>query len=928
MRRRRVTRYVCLIPVMFLLSGCVGGAYMTLDAKDPVGAAIADVNGDGHPDIVVLNGSTNTVTVRLQGPYGGFGNSYTMKLPSGAKPSAIVAGTFLANGKPTVVVANRGDDSISIFDKFGPGRTPTKTITLGPGSAPSALAVGDVTGDGNTDLLVATRQPTFPGCPTKGCVLVFRDKGNGLAYSYAAYPTGTDPSVDYNPVSIAIGQLWGGARPEIAVVNRGTNQAVVIETKNSGFETAASYTTLDVHAPTDVQIDSGQLAVHSSSGDGRLFKATGPGHLNVTARLSGPGALYDGEYVSYDPSTGAVHSKSFNSNGSNLFKGATDLVTGNLDHDNGLDLVGLSQGFGRIIVFTTGAQWAGPTTVDFGTVPVGSSVTRVVTGTLYTLATADVDLSVSGNSTGLASFPVVRTCGTGGTGRVCQIPVTFAPTSPGAKQITLGVTAWYDKTTDQEYPFAWGHPEITITGNAVAASTPPPPSSPAGELLTGVADDYGKFADDAGASFFSTVRSLGMGENRMTVLWNPGETAPGPPDTTFLDRSIAEAQRQGVRVVLSIYPAAASQHDPEQFCTFARAVAQRYPYVKEFIVGNEPNKSDFWSPVDPAAYTQLLARCYDELHPLGVAVVGGALSARQVGSGMSPVAFLAGMGAAYRSLDRTAPLMDALSFHPYPNPDRISLGPDAGYDWPNAGPPDLDRVKQAFEDAFAGTAQPTFASGLRMVIDEIGWQAAILPQYASLYTGSENSATVDESQQAQFYAAEIARVECDPQVSDLLLLHLVDEAQLNATATSGGWQSGLLRADLSQRPAFAAVKAAIAAGCTGAVHTWTPAKSVVGGSITLNASRQQVRVGGKTQPGVKFTVGASAAEGVAWKITVTNGAGKIVASKQGTRAAPFNTGTFTTPILVGRGSYSAAMTMTATQNHARTLTVTKSGTSA
>jgi hypothetical protein len=310
-----------------------------------------------------------------------------------------------------------------------------------------------------------------------------------------------------------------------------------------------------------------------------------------------------------------------------------------------------------------------------------------------------------------------------------------------------------------------------------------------------------------------------------------------------------------------------------------------------------------------------------------VTVIGGALSARQVGSGRSPVQFLAAMGTAYRALGRSAPLMDALSFHPYPNPSRIGKGADAGYEWPNAGPPDLNRVEQTFEDAFGGTAQPTFTAGLRMVIDEIGWQATIGSAYSSLYTGAENAAAVDEAQQAQYYAAEVARAECDQAVSELLLLHLVDEKELNASAASGGWQSGLLRVDLSKRPAFDAVHAAVGAGCAGAPHTWTSSTSVVGGSITLGAVKQQVRIGGKKQQGVKFTIGASSAEGVAWTLTIKNASGAVVATRKGTRSAPFNTKTFIAPVLLGSGSYDATMTMAATTNGKRSLTATKSASS-
>ena len=33
-----------------------------------------------------------------------------------------------------------------------------------------------------------------------------------------------------------------------------------------------------------------------------------------------------------------------------------------------------------------------------------------------------------------------------------------------------------------------------------------------------------------------------------------------------------------------------------------------------------------------------------------------------------------------------------------------------------------DRVKQALWDAFAGTGQPTTREGLRLYLDEVGWQ--------------------------------------------------------------------------------------------------------------------------------------------------------------------------------------------------------------
>lgn len=931
LRRRTLLSFVLVVfALVFAGTGCLGSVTEYKAGDKPVDAIIADVNGDGRPDIVIANGASSTLTVRLQGEHGFFDEAYTMKLPAGAAPSAITVGRFRKDGKPTVVVANRGGDSISVFDRFASGATPTKTMPLGAGSAPAALAVGDVDGDGDADLLVTTRQPTFPGCQTRGCVLVFRDKGSGLAYSYAAYPVGTDEHADYNPVSLAVGELWGGGRPEIAVVNRGMNETVVIDTIRDGFEKAGSYTSVDVKSPTTVGI--GQLSkiqalsVGSSSGDGRIFAATGRGAFRTFARAPKPAALAAGDIVSFDPEKGSATSLAGVGSGqsytSPLLKGATRLVPGLLDNGKDVDAVILRAGSDSAVVFTTSQQWSSPQALDLGKVSVGSTVQRVVKAKARTVDDWIYTPTLTGPD---ASSFRVEGCGRiNKPGGDCTFTVTFAPTSSGVKQATIEIRGKSAYRTDNTSEIAWGRPKIALTGAATGATPPPAAATP---LVTGVADDYGRYADDAGAAFFTTLRSLGMGENRMAVVWQPGQQAPTAAETGFLDRSIAEAQRRGIRVLLSIYPAVASQHDPVQFCAFARGVAQRYPYVKEIIVGNEPNKADFWSPVDPAAYTQLLARCYDELRPLGVRVVGGALSARKVGSGASPLEFLAGMGVAYRSLARSAPIMDLLSFHPYPNPDRIARGADAGYEWPNAGLPDLDRVKQAVEDAFTGTAQPTFSSTLRMVIDEIGWQAKIPAQYASFYSGVENSATVDEAQQAQFYAAAIARVACDPLVAKLLLFHLVDERGLNASATSGGWQSGLLRADLSSRSAVDAVRTAIAAGCASAKRTWTAADSVVGGSITLTASQQQVRIAGKVQRGVKFALGASSTEGVAWNLTIKNAAGNVVVSKRGSRSAPFDTKTFIAPVLLGTGSYTARMTLTATFSGKRSLSATKSAAS-
>ena len=82
--------------------------------------------------------------------------------------------------------------------------------------------------------------------------------------------------------------------------------------------------------------------------------------------------------------------------------------------------------------------------------------------------------------------------------------------------------------------------------------------------------------------------------------------------------------------------------------------------------------------------------------------------------------FLRALGEWYRKSGRALPLMDGFSFHPYPNEATDPF--ERGYAWPNAGFTNLDRLKQALWDAFHGTAQSTTLDGLKLHLDEVGWQ--------------------------------------------------------------------------------------------------------------------------------------------------------------------------------------------------------------
>ena len=364
------------------------------------------------------------------------------------------------------------------------------------------------------------------------------------------------------------------------------------------------------------------------------------------------------------------------------------------------------------------------------------------------------------------------------------------------------------------------------------------------DIRVGVADDHPK---EPGITerFYDTMKDVGLTENRITVLWDPAwpTTIPEESDTR---QAIEVAASRNVHVTLAMYPTRArafadSPRAAGEFVTWVQLVARAFPQVKDFIVGNEPNKSRFWQPqfntnrtaAACAAYEPVLAASYDALKAVDRTntVIGVGLGPRGTDNALatgnlsiSPVRCIRDIGRAYRASRRTKPIMDELSLHPHPNSSTDQL--ETGYSWPNAGVPNLARIKQAVWDAFNGTAQPMFqeaglpngpARTLKVRLNEVGWQVSIPAGSRAAYHGRESVVTTDEGNQAAIYGNLIPLMACDPAVKSVLFFNLVDETDLDR------WQSGLLRADWTRRPSYAIVKGSIAAGqthCAGRPVTW------------------------------------------------------------------------------------------------------------
>jgi hypothetical protein len=175
--------------------------------------------------------------------------------------------------------------------------------------------------------------------------------------------------------------------------------------------------------------------------------------------------------------------------------------------------------------------------------------------------------------------------------------------------------------------------------------------------------------------------SLGVRVVRVTLRWDqiahtqptvPADPSDAAYDWTSADPVLTGLRENGIEVVLQLVGTPgwanggkASNYVPTSSATFgafASAAAHQYPWVRQWVIWNEPNQVRWLRPTSPTIYTiRLLNPAYAAIHTAikGAKVAGGGTAPRGSTGGVSPVAWITGMHAAHAHLD-------AYAHNPYP----------------------------------------------------------------------------------------------------------------------------------------------------------------------------------------------------------------------------------------------------------------------
>ena len=344
----------------------------------------------------------------------------------------------------------------------------------------------------------------------------------------------------------------------------------------------------------------------------------------------------------------------------------------------------------------------------------------------------------------------------------------------------------------------------------------------------GVQDDaWLLYGPEAPAMRIEILQQLGVDIVRLTLRWDAvAQSSPtdahNPNDPAYhwdlYDPILQRLHAAHIGVLISLWgtPPWANEgqqpnfmpNDATSLASFAYAASTKYPWITRWTIWNEPNVRLFLIPNSPSLYvSRLLNPAYRALksaNPRNL-VAGGVTSPRKTPSGVSPIAWIRGMGAAHA-------LLDAYAQNPYPV--RPHETPTSGGCWR------CTEITMATLPKLITEVKQRFGTQTRIWLTEYGYNS----KPPSKWLGVSNTL------QARYVSDAALRVYLASHV-DLLINFLVrDEPDARK------WTSGFLTSRGKVKPSFSAYALPFAQVSRRGAHT------TVWGQVRPRSGRQPYRL--------------------------------------------------------------------------------------
>jgi gliding motility-associated-like protein len=421
----------------------------------PISVSIGDLDGDGKADLAVVN-AQGTLSATAPSSILVFRNTASIgtittssveapvQFSAGIFSRSIALGDLDGDGKTDMVVANQGGNSVSVLRNTS---SPTKVsfdpkVDFTAGTGAQFVAIGDLDGDGKADLAVANLLVS-----TVSLLRNTSTSGSITASSFAAKVDFVTGSFSY---SVALGDLNGDGKVEIAVTNNstttGTSQISVFRNvSTSGSITSSSFAT-KVDLPTGK--DPFSVAVGDLDEDGRPDLATA-NFSDGTVSVIHTNPVLPLSVISFTSTTGAV--------GTVLTIIGTGFSTtpgNNIVTINGTQAVVTASTSTSMTITVPPGATTGTITVSVGGISATSSNVFTVTPPLaimsFTPTTGPIGTTVTISGTGFSTILDNNTVTFNGTTAIVTASTSTSITvtvPPGATTGTISVTVGGIKVT-------------------------------------------------------------------------------------------------------------------------------------------------------------------------------------------------------------------------------------------------------------------------------------------------------------------------------------------------------------------------------------------------------------------------------------------------------------------------------------------------
>ena len=287
-----------------------GDGQMVEDARYAVGeqprsVSLGDLDGDGDLDITVANGGPygspdSTVSVLLNNGDGTFGAAVSHGV--GVGPRSVAVGDMDGDGAPDLVVLNAVSDDVSVLLNAGAG-TFAGQVTYSAGVVGdwtnigyqfpvggAAVLLADLDGDGDLDLALGNGGPE--GSPGS-TVSVLLNNGDGSLAPRVSYDVGS------RPLSLAIGDLDGDGDPDLISGNEKSGDvSVLLNNGDATFAPSVPYDANGCASTPGACAYIRSVSLGDADGDGDLDLAVG--HLlgdGISVLLNNGDGTFAGEVL-------------------------------------------------------------------------------------------------------------------------------------------------------------------------------------------------------------------------------------------------------------------------------------------------------------------------------------------------------------------------------------------------------------------------------------------------------------------------------------------------------------------------------------------------------------------------------------------------------------------------------------------------------